>query len=136
MDNNGGAEERYSRLRDDGDASWKAIGESGIKLLAGDVGGAMEAANRAVSANDGNPYAHYQVGLVATKQSNWQRALQAFARAIELKSDFAYSHFYAGQAAQKLRQTPKMAEYFQMFVRLAPEAPERQSVQALLRSLR
>src|SRR6185436_16976321 len=57
MDNNGGAEERYSRLREEGDESWKAIGESGAKLLAGDLDGAMEAANRAIAGNGDNPYA-------------------------------------------------------------------------------
>ena len=136
MDNNGGAEERYSRLREDGDESWKAIGESGAKLLASDLGGAMEAANHAVAANGDNPYAHYQVGLVAMKQNNFQRALEGFHRALELKSDLAYAHYYAGQAAQRLKQTPKMAEHFTLFVRLAPDAPEKQTVQAILRSLR
>jgi tetratricopeptide (TPR) repeat protein len=136
MDNNGGAEERYSRLREEGDESWKAIGESGAKLLAGDVDGAMEAANHAVAANGDNPYAHYQVGQVALRQSNFQRALQAFDRALELKSDLAYAHYYAGQAAQRVKQIPKMAEHFTLFVRLAPDAPEKQTVQAILRSLR
>jgi tetratricopeptide (TPR) repeat protein len=136
MDNQSGAEERYSRLRDTGDDAWKAIGESGAKLLAGDVDGAMDAANRAVDANGENPYAHYQLGLAASKQGNHKRATEAFTRATELKSDFAYAHLYAGQSAQRLKQTAKMAEHFQYFVRLAPEAPERQAVQAILRSLR
>jgi tetratricopeptide (TPR) repeat protein len=136
MDNNGGAEERYSRLREEGDESWKAIGESGAKLLAGDLAGAMDAANHAVAANGDNPYAHYQVGQVALRQGNFERAVQAFDRALEIKSDLAYAHYYAGQAAQRLKQIPKMAEHFALFVRLAPDAPEKQTVQAILRSLR
>lgn len=136
MDHSDAAEEQYNRLRDEGDDSWKAIGESGAKLLAGDVGGAMDAANRAIAADEGNPYAPYHQGLVAAKQGNFKKALEGFSRAIELKPDFAYAHYYAGQAAQRLRQTPKMAEHFNAFVRLAPEAPERQAVQAILRSLR
>ena len=135
MDNNGGAGERFNRLREAGDDAWKAIGESGAKMIGGDLDGAMDAANRAVSANDGNPYAHYQVGLVASKRNDFPHAMQAFTRAIELKPDLAYAHYYAGLAAQKQRQTPKMAEHFQNFVRLAPDAPERQTVQAILRSL-
>ncbi len=136
MDNNGAAEERYSRLREDGDESWKAIGESGAKLLAGDVDGAMEAANHATAANGDNAYAHYQVGLVAMRQNNFQRAVEAFERALQLKSDLAYAHYYAGQAAQRVKQIPKMAEHFTLFVRLAPDAPEKQTVQAILRTLR
>ena len=136
MDNNGGAEERYSRLREDGDESWKAIGESGAKLLGGDLDGAMEAANQAIARNGDNAYAHYQLGLVAMRQNNSQRALEAFERALQLKSDLAYAHYYGGQAAQRVKQIAKMAEHFTLFVRLAPDAPERQTVQAILRTLR
>jgi tetratricopeptide (TPR) repeat protein len=136
MENAGGAEERYSKLRDDGDESWKAIGEAGAKLLGGDTDGAMDAANRAVSANNDNPYAHYQLGLAAMRQNNYQRALEAFSRALELKPDLAYAHYYAGQAAGKVKQTAKMSEHFTKFLRLAPEAPEKGMVQSILRSLR
>jgi tetratricopeptide (TPR) repeat protein len=136
MDNNGGAEERYNRLRDSGDNTWKAIGDSGGKLLAGDVNGAMDAANRAVASNGDNPFAHYQLGLVAMKQNNFQRAFEALTRTTELKPDFAYAHLYAGQAAQRLKQTAKMADHFRYFLKFAPDAPERQAVQSILRSLR
>jgi len=136
MNNNGGAGERYARLREAGDAAWKAIGESGSALIEGNVPAAMDAANRAVAANGDNPYTHYQLGLVASRQSNFQRAAQAFNRSAELKPDLAYAHYYAALAYQRVKQIPAMAEHFQTFLRVAPEAPERQSVQALLRSLR
>jgi hypothetical protein len=68
MDNGGRANEEYSRLRERGEEDWKAIGESGAALAGGNVDEAMAAANRAVSANGGNPYAHYQVGVVASRQ--------------------------------------------------------------------
>ena len=136
MDNSGGAEERFNRLRETGDGSWKAIGESGAKLLSGDVGGAMEAANRAVAANGDNAYAHYQLGIVAMRESNFERATEALTRATELQPDLAYAHYYAAQSAQKLKQTAKMADHFRYFLKFAPEAPERQAVQAILRTLR
>jgi tetratricopeptide (TPR) repeat protein len=136
MDNNGGAEERFNRLRDTGDGSWKAIGESGAKLVAGDVGGAMQAADSAVAANGDNAYAHYQLGLVAMRQNNFQRAMEALTRATELQPDFAYAHLYAGQSAQRLKQTAKMADHFRYFLKFAPDAPERQAVQSILRTLR
>ena len=136
MDNNGGAEERYNRLRESGDGAWKAIGDSGVKLLGGDLNGAMEAANRAVSANGDNPFAHYQLGLVAARQNNYERATEAFTRTTELRPDFAYAHYYAGQSAQRLKQTAKMADHFRYFLKFAPDAPERQAVQSILRSLR
>jgi tetratricopeptide (TPR) repeat protein len=136
MENSARANEEYARLREEGDPSWKAIGESGAALLAGNMTEAMQAATRAVDANADNPYAHYQVGAVASRQSNFQRASQAFTRSIELKPDLAYAHYYAGLAAQRLKQIPKMSEHFETFLRLAPEAPERAAVAAVLRTLR
>jgi tetratricopeptide (TPR) repeat protein len=136
MNDNGRAAEQFGRLRDSGDESWKAIGESGAKLTEGDVDGARDAANRAVGANGDNPYAHYQVGVVANRQNNYQRAFEAFNRATELKPDLAYAHYYAGSASQRIKQISKMSEHFEAFLKLAPDAPERTAVAALLRTLR
>jgi tetratricopeptide (TPR) repeat protein len=136
MNDNGRAAEEFSRLRDTGDESWKAIGESGALLAAGNVRGALEAAERAVAANNDNAFAHYQVGAVANRQNNFERAAQEFGRAVELKSDFAYAHYYAGIAHQRLKNIAKMSEHFEAFMRLAPDAPERTAVSAILRTLR
>ena len=136
MNDNGRAAEQYGRLREAGDESWKAIGESGARLTEGDLNGAMDAANRAVGGNADNAYAHYQVGVVANRQNNYQRALEAFERAAELKPDLAYAHYYAGAASQRLKQIAKMSEHFEIFLKLAPDAPERAAVAALLRTLR
>jgi tetratricopeptide (TPR) repeat protein len=136
MNNNDRAEQEFSRLRETGDDSWRAIGESGALLNSGNTEGAMEAATRAVAANDGNPYAHYQVGLVAAQQENSERALEAFSQALERKPDFAYAHFHAGRASQRLRQIARMSEHFTLFLKLAPDAPERTAVAAILRTMR
>jgi tetratricopeptide (TPR) repeat protein len=135
MNDDGGAGERYSQLRGMGD-DWKAIGESGAALLSGNVDGAADAANRAISANGSNPYGHYQAGLVASRQNDFDRASSEFARSVELKPDFAYGHYYAGLAFQKLRQTSRMSQHLEAFLRLAPDAPERSAVNAVLRTLR
>ncbi len=136
MNNNGGASERYARLREAGDDSWKAIGESGSALIEGNMGAAMDAANRAVAANGDNAYAHYQLGLVANRQNNFQRGAEAFARSAQLKADLAYAHYYAAIAFNRLKQIPRMAEHLQALLRLAPDSPEKQTAQAMLRSLR
>ena len=80
---------------------------------------------RAVEADGGNPFAHYQLGLSASKASDWGTAVSGFTKAIELKPDFAYAHYYAALAYQRQRQLPKTAEHFDAFLRLAPDAPER-----------
>lgn len=135
MNNNDAARERYAQLQNQENESWKAIGEAGSRLIERDLDGAMEAANRAVAADEGNPYAHYQLAIVAAQRDDWGRALQALERTIELKPDFAYAHYYAGQAAQHVGETAKAAEHFRAFLRLAPDAPERAAVQSLLRTI-
>ncbi len=136
MNEGGRAAEQYSHLRETGDDSWRAIGESGALLTEGNLDGAMEAAERAVGANGDNAYAHYQVGAVASRQNNFAKAASEFGRAIELKPDFAYAHYYAGLAQQRLKNVARMSEHFEAFMRLAPEAPERTAVAGILRTLR
>ena len=48
MENDGGASEQYSRLREMGDADWKAIGESGAAFLSGNLDEAIERANKSI----------------------------------------------------------------------------------------
>ena len=136
MNNDGGAGQQYAHLRDMGDGDWKAIGDSGAALLSGNVDEADAAAARAVAANGDNPYTHYQAGLVASRKNDFEKAVAEFSRSVEIKPDFAYGHYYAGLAAQKLRQTPKMSQHLEAFLRLAPDAPERAAVNAVLRTLR
>lgn len=136
MNDDGRAGEEYARLRESHDEAWRAIGESGALLTGGDAQGALNAANRAVELNGDHPFAHYQLGLVASRQGNHERALEAFSRAVQLKPDFAYAHYYAGSASQRLRQMARMSEHYELFLKLAPEAPERTAVAALLRTMR
>lgn len=136
MDNDGGAVEQYNRLRETGDDSWKAIGESGALLTEGNMDGAKQAAQRAVAANPENPYAHYQLGMVAHRQSDYNTSAAEFRRAVDLKGDLAYAHYYAGLAQQRLKNIARMSEHFEAFMRLAPDAPERTAVAAILRTAR
>lgn len=135
-DNADRAREEYGRLRQLGAEDWAAIGESGEAMIAGDQNAALDAATRAVAANGENPYAHYQVGLVANRQGNFERAAAAFERSVELKPDLAYAHYYAGIASQRLKHIAKLSEHLETFLRLAPDAPERATVAAILRTLR
>ena len=136
MKDDGRANEVFGRLRESGGEDWKAIGESGATLLAGDQAGALAAAERAVAANGGNPYAHYQLGAVAFRQDNFQRAAEAFGQSVQLKPDLAYAHYYAGMAYQRLKETAKMSEHLETFLKLAPKAPERAMVSSMLRTIR
>ena len=136
MDNTDRARGEFAQLREGGADDWKAIGESGEAMTAGDLDAARAAADRAVAANGDNPYAHYQKGIVATRQSRFQDAANAFGRSTEIKPDLAYAHYYAGIAHQRLKEIPKMAEHLEYFIKLAPEAPERATVTSILRTVR
>lgn len=125
-----------TRLRASESPSWRLLGESGEALIANDAGRAIDLARRAIDADGGNPFAQYQLGLAAAKANDWGTAVSGFTRAIELKPDFAYAHYYAALAYQRQRQLTKTAEHFDAFLRLAPDAPERGAVVAILRTIK
>lgn len=136
LDRNDQANAEMTRLKSSDNPAWRLIGESGEALIANDPGRAVELARRAIEADAGNPFAQYQLGLAASKAGDFGAAVAAFTRAIELKGDFAYAHYYAALAYQRQRQLPKTAEHFDAFLRLAPDAPERGAVIAILRTIK
>lgn len=127
---------QMARLKGSDQPGWRLVGESGEAMIANDAGRAVELARRAIEADAGNPFAQYQLGLAASKAGDWGTAVPAFTRTIELKPDFAYAHYYAALANQRQRQLSKTAEHFDAFLRLAPEAPERAAVVAILRTIK
>lgn len=130
------AREQFSRLRTNDNPAWQLIAQSGEALLGGDSGRAVALARQAVDAAGDNPFAFYQLGLAAVKANDWGTATSSLARAAELKPDFAYAHYYAALSYQRARQLSKAAQHFDAFLRLAPDAPERQAVQAIMRTLK
>jgi tetratricopeptide (TPR) repeat protein len=118
------------------DGAWKSIGESGQALVANDTARAVDAAKRATEAAGDNPFAWYQLGLASSKAGDFATASNAMSRSAQLKPDFAYAHYYAGLAFQRQRQLPKAADHFDAFLKLAPDAPERQAVQQIMRTLK
>ncbi len=136
LDRNDRAGGEMARLRASENPAWRLIGESGEALIANDAGRAVELARGAIEADGGNAFAHYQLGVAASRANDWGTASQAFAGAIERKPDFAYAHYYAALAYQRQRQLSKTAEHFDAFLRLAPDAPERSAVVAILRTIK
>jgi tetratricopeptide (TPR) repeat protein len=136
LDRHDAAVAEMTRLRASDQPAWRLIGESGEALMANDAGRSVDLARRAIEADGGNPFAHYQLGLAASKAGDWGTAVQALTKAVELKPDFAYAHYYAALAYQRQRQLPKTADHFDAFLRLAPDAPERSAVVAILRTIK
>lgn len=125
-----------TRLRASENAAWRLIAESSEALVNNDAARAVDVARRATEADGNNPFAQYQLGLAEAKASDWGASVAAFTRAVELKPDFAYAHYYAALAYQRQRQLSKTAEHFDAFLRLAPDAPERSAVLAILRTIK
>jgi|SRR5262245_1248754 len=131
------AVELYGRLaeRSDNDP-WGLIGRSARQLVQDDTNGALESAKRAVSIASNLPEAHYQLGLVLAKLQQWRDAAAAFDRASELNPSLAYAHYYGGMMHYRANRPDRMANHFEEFLKLAPDAPERPEVTQIMRTVR
>jgi tetratricopeptide (TPR) repeat protein len=116
--------------------AWHFVGVSALKLLQGDMDEALAAAQQAVDLEGGLTEAHFQLGLVRSRRSEWPLAAQAFDRASEIDGGYAYAHYYGGLAHYRANRPDRMATHFEQFLRAAPEAPERPEVTQLMRTVR
>ena len=135
LDQNDQAKEAFNRLSGAGDA-WNAVGESARAQIDGNLDGALDAATRAVAQGGDVAAAHYQLGLVQEARGDNGTAANAFARAAEIDPQMAYAHYMAGMSFYKAKRVDKMANYFENFLKLAPNAPERPAVLSILKTLR
>jgi tetratricopeptide (TPR) repeat protein len=136
LDQNERAREEYQRLAAQENPAWQLIGQSGLALETGNSDEALASATEAVRVADDLGFAHFQLGLVHARRDTHDAAAQSFARAAELLPTFAYAHYYAGLSFQRVRDINRMAAYFESFLMLAPNAPERLAVIAIMRSVR
>lgn len=130
------ARAEFARLSNGDDQTWRAIGQSSIALLDGALDEAVNEARKGRSLSGESGFAFYQLGLVLIRRAEFDEASQVLDRAAELMPGFAYAYYNAGVAHQRQKRFPKMAEHFQIFLKLAPDAPERRQVQLALTSLR
>jgi tetratricopeptide (TPR) repeat protein len=114
---------------------WRDVGRSAVALLASDAAGAVEAANQAVARGDSLAEAHFQRGLALYARQDMAGSAAAFDKASQLDPTWAYAHYYAGLAYSKAKRVDLTASHFDTFLKLAPQAPERGEVQAIMRTL-
>ena len=105
-------------------------------MIDGNQDEAAEAAKKAVEADGNSAQARFQLGLVESARNNQQQAADAFAKAAELDPQMAYAHYEAGMAFYKAKKVDRMAVYFENFLKIAPNAPERPAVQSIMRTVR
>lgn len=129
------AKDAFRRLESGGDA-WRAIGEAAIASIDGNQDAALEAARIAVERDAALWAAHYQMGLVLEARGESQPAADAFVKATEANPQIAYAHYNAAMNFYKASRVDRMAVYFENFLKLAPNAPERPAVESIMRTVR
>ena len=136
----GSAEEArgtYARLAERSeDDPWHFVGVSGQQLLDDNTDAALESAQQAVQMAGNLAEAHYQLGLVLAKRQDWREAAEAFERAVQLNPANAYAHYYGGLMQYRAGRPDRMANHFEQFLKLAPEAPERPEVLQIMKTVR
>jgi len=137
LNQNGEAKDAFGTLAAHGeDDAWHHVGQSGIALTDADLSAAEDAARKAVDINGNLAEARYQLGLVLSARNNQTQAADAFAKAADLKPQMAYAQYEAGMAFYKVKRVDRMAVYFENFLKLAPNAPEKAAVQSIMRTVR
>ena len=76
------------------------------------------------------------LGESLVNQRKWDAAVEKMGAAIEAKNDQAYAYYWRVHAHSGKSQHDRAVADFEMFLRLAPQAPEAATVQRLLASLR
>jgi tetratricopeptide (TPR) repeat protein len=92
--------------------------------------------NEAISLNPDHVHARMLRAEIGLHEKNYKPVAEDAEKVIGLDPNNAYAYYYAGIAFSNLKRPDKMADYFQNFLKLAPNAPEAAKVQSLLRSLR
>ena len=135
LNQNDQAKDAFRQLAEAGEA-WRAVGESGIALVDGNMDEAVNAARRAVEQNAELPQAQFQLGQALDAKGEYAPAAEAFAKAAERAPQMAYAHYQAGMSFYKAKRIDQMAVYFENFLKLAPNAPESPAVQSIMKTVR
>jgi tetratricopeptide (TPR) repeat protein len=93
-------------------------------------------AKAALEANPTHPVAVAALGESLVGQKKHDEAVARLSAAIKAKPDLAYAFFWRGQAYYAKKQQDRMIEDFETFLKLAPKAPEANTIQQLLAGIR
>jgi tetratricopeptide (TPR) repeat protein len=78
----------------------------------------------------------YELGLAHVRRDDVSGAAAAFDRCSQADPRFAYAYYNAGLVLDRLYRADVALARFEVFQRLAPDAPERPEVSAILRTVR
>jgi tetratricopeptide (TPR) repeat protein len=80
-------------------------------------------------------FVQYELGLSYAVRNDFASAARIFDVCIATAPTFAYAYYQSALAYQHLDRPDTMANRFDRFVRLAPNAPERPEVESVLRTI-
>jgi len=80
-------------------------------------------------------FVQYELGLSYAVRNDFASAARIFDVCIATAPTFAYAYYQSALAYQHLDRPDIMANRFDRFVRLAPNAPERPEVESVLRAI-
>ena len=115
---------------------WHFVGRAAILLADTQLDEALTAAERAVALGSTVADTHFQLGLVQAERRDYGKAAPAFEAAIAIDPMPAYAHYYAGLSYYQAERIDLMATFFESFLKLAPDAPERTRVESIMRTIR
>jgi len=127
----------FARLGGDETDYWTFIGRS-ANATTGEEAAAerLALARQAVQLSPEAFFAQYHLGFVLAESKAYAEAAAVLDKAVTIDPTFAYASYYAGFSHYQSKRVDRMANHFERFLKLAPEAPERPAIQALMRSIR
>ena len=115
---------------------WHFIGRAALLLADTQPDEALAAAAQAVALAPRVPETHFQLGLVQAERRDYGQAAPAFEAAIAIDPMRAYAHYYAGLSYYQAGRIDLMAQFFESFLKLAPERPQVESIMRTVRGRR
>jgi tetratricopeptide (TPR) repeat protein len=82
------------------------------------------------------PVAAAALGEALVAQGKTDEAIDRLSAVLRANPSLPYAHYWRGQAYQRGKRIARMAQDYEAFLRLAPDAPEAPAIRALLDSLR
>jgi tetratricopeptide (TPR) repeat protein len=120
--------------RTDADPAVQVAAQLAIGRLTNDEA-ALGQARAAAGAYPESLFVQYELGLSYAVRNDFASAARIFDVCIATAPTFAYAYYQSALAYQHLDRPDIMANRFDRFVRLAPNAPERPEVESVLRTI-
>lgn len=130
------ASQQFAQLREaSANPAWHAVSDLAQALLH-DNADEIDRARAAAAAFPSDPFVQFQLGLAHARRNDMSAAAQAFDRCTEADPRFAYAYYNGGLAYDRLNRADLAIARLETFQRLAPQAPERPEVDAILQTVR